>query len=243
MKGAGGTIPHFLGNLKVVDFPEGESYELLQPLTNFRHCQDGTPAEARIVFICRQLGSHSQQPSKDEFVMKIKVQVPGGPQNPNQTPESGPSTTTSAEIKALETFRKANSADAPHLVNFRLAAQGPDGLFPGGYLTFTVMTKMPGESLLSLHFWGMSAEEREEIVQKFLVALRSIYLLGIEPEDRALRNVLWEQSTRRCTIVDFELWRETANSIADETKELQRWALARKPPGRSWWDAWNTQAR
>lgn len=98
--------------------------------------------------------------------------VQGGPQNPNQKPELGPSTTTAAEIEALETFRKADSAYAPHLVNFKRAAQGPDGLFPGGYLTFTVMTKMPGESLLSLHFWGMSAEERDEIVQEFLVALR-----------------------------------------------------------------------
>jgi hypothetical protein len=72
MEGADGAIPAFLA--KVVDFSEGISYELLQPLTNFRHCHDGTPAEARIVFLCRQLGPDSQQPSNNEFVMKIKVQ-------------------------------------------------------------------------------------------------------------------------------------------------------------------------
>lgn len=81
MEGAGAAIPHFLGNLKVVDFPEGVSYELLQPLTNFRQCQDGTPSEARIVFICRQLWSHARQPSKDEFVVKIKVQYVMLPRN------------------------------------------------------------------------------------------------------------------------------------------------------------------
>jgi hypothetical protein len=100
------------------------------------------------------------------------LRVLGGHQKPSQEPEPGPSTTTLAEFKALEIFRQANSAYAPHLVNFKRAAQGPDGLFAGGYLTFTVMTKMPGESLHNLQFWGMPAEERKEIVQEFLVALR-----------------------------------------------------------------------
>ena len=180
-----GSIPAYIDS--IVNFSAEESYELLQPLATFRHCHDGTPAEARMVFTCRRV----ENASSDEFVMKIKVQyrpapaqkaqlakliqisrVPGGPQKPSPELETGPSTTTAAELKALETFRKENIPFTPILVNYKQSIQGLNGLFPGGYLTFTVMTKMPGDSLYNLNFWGMPTEEREEIVQKFLDALR-----------------------------------------------------------------------
>jgi len=75
-------------------------------------------------------------------------------------------------LKALETFRQESVAYTPILVNYKRSAQGSSGPLPGGYLTFMVMTKMPGDSLYNLNFWGMPTEEREEIVQKFLAALR-----------------------------------------------------------------------
>lgn len=93
--------------------------------------------------------------------------MPDGSQNP----EAGPSTTTSAELKALETFREASNAYAPHLVAWKRAVQGPNGLLPGGYLTYTVMTKMAGKNLLDLQYWAIPAEEREEIVREFSTAL------------------------------------------------------------------------
>ena len=94
--------------------------------------------------------------------------VPDG----SQKPEAGPSTTTSAELKALESFREAGNTYAPHLVAWKRAVQGPDGPLPGGYLTYTVMTKMSGQNLLDLQYWAIPAEEREEIVREFSKALR-----------------------------------------------------------------------
>ncbi|EXJ90800.1 hypothetical protein A1O1_03904 [Capronia coronata CBS 617.96] len=94
--------------------------------------------------------------------------VPSG----GYSPSRDPSTTTSAELRALRAFRDADSTFAPTLIDYKQTIQGQDGPLPGGYYTFTVMTKMPGASLHDLHFWGLPAEEREEIVQKFLVALR-----------------------------------------------------------------------
>ena len=46
---------------------------------------------------------------------------------------------------------------------------------------------------------------------------------------------------RGSTIIDFELWRETKETMADETKELQRWGLARRPAPKSWWAEWKFQ--
>jgi len=159
-------------------------------------------------------------------------------------PEPESSTTTRAELKALTAFRDADSVSAPVLVDFKHALQNSKGPLPGGYMTFTVMTQVPGDSLHNLHFWSMPAEERNEIADRFMVALKSIYALGIEPVDCALRNVLWDRETKRCTVIDFELWRPTDGFVeGNETKELQRWGLASRPPAKSWWEAWNTQWR
>lgn len=67
-------IPKFL--TPKIDFPDGDSYELVRPLTDFRKCHDGRPLEARIVFTCRLVASASQgRESEDsEYVMKVKVQ-------------------------------------------------------------------------------------------------------------------------------------------------------------------------
>ena len=141
-----------------------------------------------MVFTCRQTGESSSSP--DEYVMKIKVQyyfvlpeghtsplttpnrIPGTDQRPSKQPLEGPSTTTASELRALETFRNTQSPYAPQLFRYKRTPQGSNGPLPGGYLTFTVMTKMPGDSLHNLYFWGMGEEEREDIKRRFLVALR-----------------------------------------------------------------------
>lgn len=74
---------------------------------------------------------------------------------------------------------------------------------------------------------------------------RSIYAKGIEPVDCGLRNILWERETKKCSIIDFELWRETDADagFGDETKELQRWGLVRQPTAKNHYEAWNLMFR
>ncbi|KIW91979.1 uncharacterized protein Z519_06961 [Cladophialophora bantiana CBS 173.52] len=239
MEEAAPILPGYLD--KIVDFADGNAYELLKPLATYRSCHDGTPAEARIVLTCRRREGDSS--SLDEYVMKIKIQIPGGERRPSNSPEVGPSTTTAHELKALEKLRHTHSAFTPVLVNFKKAVQPAQGPLPGGYLTFLVMTKMPGDSLFNMYYWGMPTEERDEITQKFLVALKWIHAQGIEPVDCGLRNILWERETKKCSIIDFELWRETDAPLGDDTKELQRWGLARQPAAKNHWEAWNQMFR
>lgn len=105
------------------------------------------------------------------------------------------------------------------------------------------MTKMPGQPLFNQKYWEKSEAERGEIGAKFLKVLAGVYGMGIEPIDCGLRNVMWDAETGTCSIIDFELWRSTEDSIGDETKELQRWGLARRPPSKDWWAEWNSQGR
>ena len=67
-----GPFPDFLD--REVDFPHGSRYVLLEPLTSLRECQDGTPAESRILFTCRKAKPESSQSLGEEVVMKVKVQ-------------------------------------------------------------------------------------------------------------------------------------------------------------------------
>lgn len=109
-------------------------------------------------------------------------------------------------------------------------------------MTFTVMTKLPGYALFG-KFWNFTPEQREEIVPRAVKALHSVYLLGIEPVDRGLRNVIWEPETKTCGIIDFELWNETKETFGDEKAEMQRWGLIRTPPAKDHWAAWNSMYR
>ncbi|OCT49265.1 hypothetical protein CLCR_05088 [Cladophialophora carrionii] len=216
------VVPGYID--KILKFPDGSSYELLRPLATYRSCHDGTPAEARIVLTCQRTEADSA--STDEYVVKIKIH-----------------TTTAHELKALKKFHDASSQYTPVLVNFMSVVQPAEGPLPGGYLTFLVMTKMPGDSLFNMYYWGMSDEERKQIRESFLVALNWIYEQGIEPVDCGLRNILWERGSKKCTIIDFELWRDTDASFGDEIKELQRWGLVRQPAAKNHWDAWNQMFR
>jgi len=153
---------------KCIDFQDGTSYQRLQPVTDVRQCHDGFPAEARILFYCKRTQPKDQ--GGDDLVLKVKIQVvnEGGR---STDPVAGPSDITAAELKALQLFRDANSPYGPQLVGFQIAVQGDDGPMPGGYITYTVMTRIPGQAVLALSYWSMPFEEREQIQQKFLEAL------------------------------------------------------------------------
>lgn len=62
------TVPDFID--RIVQFPDNKTFELTEPLTNFRSCHDGTPAESRMVFLANQI----EPPSPEQFVVKVKVQ-------------------------------------------------------------------------------------------------------------------------------------------------------------------------
>lgn len=67
----------FLG--KEVDFGHsGTTYDLLQPLTDFRECHDAKPAESRIVFRSKRRGlgdpDIEQSNCNVEVIVKVKVQ-------------------------------------------------------------------------------------------------------------------------------------------------------------------------
>lgn len=172
MNGAGSeAVPSFID--KTVNFPDGSSFRLGKALTNYRSCHDGVPAEARMVFICTRNTDRASDAMLEEFVMKVKVQIPDENRANSQGPQAGPSDTTAAELKALQQFKEAGLSSVPHLVVAKHATQGLESNcpMPGGYITYMVMTKMPGYELFG-KYWNLDPKERDLIQDEFVKALR-----------------------------------------------------------------------
>ena len=180
---------------KTLTFPDGTSYQRLEPITDFRQCHGATPPERRILFRCRRVippgGATSENDSsngnnhdddndkeEEEYILKIKVQIPDDPNNsqastPSETtPPPPPSLDTAHELKALTTFHDSQTPFAPRLIAFSHAPQDSAGPLPQeGYISSTVMSKIAGKSLFALGYWSMSSDDREEIQRGFLEAL------------------------------------------------------------------------
>jgi hypothetical protein len=172
---------------EILTFPDGTSYQRLEPITDFRQCHGVTPPERRILFRCRRVTSPEEPSSADESkggesILKVKVQIPdyqstttANNGQTSQTPTTSippPSAPTSHELKALTIFRDSRTPSGPHLIAFSHVPQGSGGPLPEeGYISCTVMSKISGKSLFELGYWSLTSEEREEIQRGFLEAL------------------------------------------------------------------------
>ncbi|GAB7325948.1 hypothetical protein MBLNU13_g09997t2 [Cladosporium sp. NU13] len=164
---------------KTIKTSDGASFErLLPPITDFRQCHGVVPPERRILYRCRRLPSPTTPNIGDEeqYILKIKVQIPdttevNQPAPTLQTSLLTHSDATAHELAALKIFRDAETNYGPRIVAFDSQRQGPDGLLPGGYISCTIMSTIPGKSLFDLGYWSLEPDDREEIQQSFLEAL------------------------------------------------------------------------
>ena len=121
----------------------------------------------------------------------------------SKNPLPGPSATTSAELEALDTFRKADLPFVPHLVASTLQLQGSRGLLPGGYIAITVMTKMPGQTILDLRFWSLAANEQGEIRKLFWEQIQygtNSFIRSVSEKRKTLIDAQNDLDTRHRTI-------------------------------------------
>lgn len=57
-------------------------------------------------------------------------------------------------------------------MSWKRVEQGSDGPLPGGFITYSLMTKVPGANLLDLQYMQLPEDERDEIKRQFIIALR-----------------------------------------------------------------------
>jgi hypothetical protein len=163
---------------KTITLNNGTSFERLEPITDFRQCHGVTPPERRILYRCRRLSPLTPPPSDDKeeetYILKLKIQIPDDTitePSPNREIPTTFSTSTLRELSALQIFANAQSQHAPRLIASHSLRQNPQGLLPGGYITCTIMTTLPGKSLFDLGYWSLDEDDRVAIQGRFLEAL------------------------------------------------------------------------
>lgn len=116
-------------------------------------------------FLCHP----KEDPSKKAF-MRIYLQIPfAGTQYQSlqirrqQAVEPLPH----PELTTLKALNKLECDVVPDLLAYREGRQGDDGIVPGGYITYVVWDKVPGEPLRREEFWKLDPQSRQAIRDKF----------------------------------------------------------------------------
>ncbi|XPS80049.1 hypothetical protein M3J09_012011 [Ascochyta lentis] len=133
---------------------------------------------------------------------------------------------TSNEIIALWRLCKTSCVHSPQFMNNAMDClmSGIDtqGMV-GGFVVFILMTKVPGVQLSREILQSKTIEERNVIRKAFKTALLELWKRRIEPEDCALRNLMWDDEQRKCYIVDFEDWSNLKTPLAKKYWEDSFW--------------------
>jgi hypothetical protein len=88
-------------------------------------------------------------------------------------PVDMPNSDTMNEFHALDILNKGKSAYTPHLLTWAYSRVWEEidilGMV-GGYMLFTVMTKLPARRIDYKDFWGFTLSKRDEIRAAFKLA-------------------------------------------------------------------------
>lgn len=116
-------------------------------------------------FLCHR----KEDPSKKAF-MRIYLQIPvvGTQYQTLQIRRKQAAKPQShVELTALKELKKLGCDVVPDLLAYQEGEQGEDSIVPGGYITYVVWDKVPGEPLNAEEFWELDLESRQAIRIKF----------------------------------------------------------------------------
>ena len=100
--------------------------------------------------------------------MRIYLQIPivGTEFSRTRATQAAPPR-THPELKALKAFKSKDCDVVPSLLCYQEGTQDQDGVVPGGYVTYYVWDKVPGESPDHKTFWDMDLPSRQAFRTQF----------------------------------------------------------------------------
>ncbi|THC90094.1 hypothetical protein EYZ11_010442 [Aspergillus tanneri] len=157
--------------------------------------EEGTIREATGVCTATQVDGAS---FGEEAIIKIKLQL-----SPWDDPNFvGPSREAEREIENLEQLTKKGCKSTPRIIDHGIFRQGDTGSLPNGYIVFILMEKVPGQNLGNFH--NFSLEERNLLRIAFIKAVWEFRSNGFYHHDPRRENLVWDNVSQRCFIVDLE---------------------------------------
>jgi hypothetical protein len=118
-----------------------------------------------------------ENPSKKAF-MRIYLQIPViGTlcQSPQIRQKQAAEPQSHVELTTLKALKKMECDVVPGLLSYQEGKQGEDSIVPGGYITYVVWDKVPGEPLNAEEFWELDLKSRKAIRAKFREVFPSVY--------------------------------------------------------------------
>jgi hypothetical protein len=116
-------------------------------------------------FLCHR----KENPSKKAF-MRIYLQIPvigTQYQSPQIRRKQAAQPQAHVELTTLKALKELRCDVVPDLLAYQEGKQDEDSMVPGGYITYVVWDKVPGESLSEEEFWELDLEPRQAIRDKF----------------------------------------------------------------------------
>ncbi|KAK2808823.1 hypothetical protein FQN50_004299 [Emmonsiellopsis sp. PD_5] len=164
-------------------------------------------AEAQAVYHCKQI--INDKPSGTKAIAKVRMQVP--PDYPasfnsvvrGRIAEQEPFGWTCIEVNSLRYFNENECKAVPRLLHVVKSWQpDPDMPVPDGYLVFLIMEEVPGVPLVN--FWTYDRAKRDKIRASFRRSLTELLNLHARPTDCKLDNLIYDEETDTCYIIDLE---------------------------------------
>ncbi|KGO77738.1 hypothetical protein PITC_010080 [Penicillium italicum] len=160
------------------------------------------PAYVAGKFLCRPASPSS--PNKLAF-MRIHKQIPIAGTEFEKTPIRATQAVKSYEPKeltALKSLEERGCDVIPRLLGYQCDQQDEDDIIPGGFVTYVMWAKVPGEPLDMQVFWSCSFSQRQEIRLKFREVYKKLEACGYSPLPQ-MRKIIYDWSTQMMHLSGF----------------------------------------
>ncbi|KAK6815160.1 hypothetical protein RU639_008439 [Aspergillus parasiticus] len=172
----------------------------------------GWRAEGRGVFLCTD--THG-----NEGVVKVRLQIPYmGTYFTSSTERAKQAIHDMGksfrfEIDALRCLTQARCSSSPALLGWKRETQSNTDWVPGGYIEYILMERMPG--VRPPPYW-QPMEERDRLLKAFKEAYLECMACGRVHLDEGTRNLIWDDRSGKCYIID---WEDSLETTPEDTWE------------------------
>ncbi|KAJ5783615.1 uncharacterized protein N7518_009292 [Penicillium psychrosexuale] len=126
------------------------------------------------------------------------------------------------ELQALKHFKQRGCKVVPELLGYQFGKQDKGDLIPGGFVTYVIWEKVPGEPLEFTRFWNCAFSERQNIRVKFRQIYEMLLPFDYQVWVPSCTKIIYEWSTGEMHISGFK---DASNRFPDKVWSDADYAL------------------
>ncbi|PGH06946.1 hypothetical protein AJ79_06420 [Helicocarpus griseus UAMH5409] len=196
-----GMLEEYLAGL-VVNFDNGSTWIVDDIISEHEVQSYGLPG-ATAVASCTKLTNPNEGM---QGILKVRLGLPWYSEKPEC--ETGAPEEINYlglnEYAALTYLTRAGCTSTPRLYK-TLHSPQPEGFpLPGGSLLSLLMEKLPRVCLNDVFWFKYNLEQRDRVREGFKKAFSEMRTCGYTNHDFGLHNLLWDDDTGKCYIIDME---------------------------------------